>query len=202
MAWHIGPSLRELRANFAVLRRPATAREHALLPTYTAATNDQPDVPEYVREAGVADGIPVYFVVYPVFRHGASGAVVAYQMNVIADAGSSYIPSNYLIFPEVISSASTGLAQPQAYLSVVPDSVRSVRWHFTCGQHSTGGGCEIATPSVSVPVHDNLAVLPITTSNYPTVNHVTWYRTDGSTTTFKNQNAAVPFPGAPAWRAR
>jgi hypothetical protein len=202
IARHIGPSLRELEANFAVLRRPATAREHALLSTFTAATNDQPEVPEYVREAGLADGIPVYFVVYPIFRHGASGAVVGYEMAVSgAGAGSSYVPGNYLIFPNVFG----GFGHPQAYVSVVPDGVRSVRWHFTCSQHPAGSGCQLPYPKVvSVPVRDNLAVLPTTTGGdgaaYPTVNEVTWYRADGSATLFTNQNKAVPFPGAPQWR--
>lgn len=198
---HIGPTLRELQANFAALRRPATAREHALLPTYTAPTNDRPEVPEYVREAGVADGIPVYFVVYPIFGHGASGPVVGYEMSVMANSGFPYTPSNYLIFPAVLSgTAATGLAQPQAYLSVVPDGVRSVRWHFTCHSDLAGRPCELFAHSATVPVHHNLAVLPITTgSGYPVVNRVTWYRTDGSTATFTNQNKAVPFPGAPAW---
>jgi hypothetical protein len=202
VAWHVGPSLRELQANFAVLRRPATAREHAQLATFTGATNDQPDVPEYVRQAGVADGIPVYLVVYPVFKHGASGPVVAYEMAVAAaGAGSSYVPGNYLIFPTVFG----GFGRHQAYISVVPDGVRTVRWHFTCSPDPAGSGCQLpAAKAVSVPVRDNLAVLPITTGGagaaLPTVNEVIWDRANGSPTVFTNQNAAVPFRGAPAWR--
>lgn len=202
VAWHIGPTLRELQANFAALRRPATAREHALLPTFTAPTDGLPEVPEYVRQVGVADGIPVDFVVYPIFRHETSGPVVAYQMNVIAGSGFSYVPGAYLIFPSAVgASEPSGPWQPQAYVSVVPDGVRSVRWHFTCAQAPAGGDCELpATRVVSVPVHDNLAVLPITVTSsvLPTVNRVTWYREDGSTSLFTNQNSAIPFQGAPA----
>ncbi len=211
VARHIGPLLRELKANFAVLRRPATASEHALLPTFTARTNNQPEVPEYVRRAGVVEGIPVYFVVYPIFRHGASGPVVAYQMNVIANAGFAWGPGDYLIFPTVIgTSAQGGLWQPRAYLSVVPDGVRRVRWHFTCKQAPSGTGCEVSSATASAPVHGNLAVLPITTygtaaittygTAVPTVSEVTWYHSDGSRTVFRNQNSAVPFAGAPARR--
>lgn len=201
MAWHIGPSLRELQENFAALRRPATAKEHAMLATFTAATNDQPEVPEYVRQAGVVDRVPVYFVVFPIFRHGSSGAVVGYEMMVSAnDTGMNYVPGNYLIFPAVITgSDQSGSAQPQAYLSVVPDGVGRVRWHFTCSQHPASRECEIPEAAVTVPVHDNLAVLPVTTGDdYPTVNAATWYRRNGSHTTFINQDRAVPFLGAPA----
>ncbi len=172
-----------------------------MLATYTAATNDQPEVPEYVRQAGVANGIPVYFVVYPIFRHGASGPVVGYKMSVIADGGYSYGPADYLIFPAVVSdNGQNGLAQPVDYLSVVPDGVRRVRWHFICRQARADSGCGLPATTVSVPVHDNLAVLPITNAgDPPTVNRVTWYRAGGSGATFNDQNAAVPFPGAPAW---
>ena len=202
VAWHIGPSLRELQANFAILRRPATASEHAMLATFTAATNHQPEVPEYVRLAGVVDGVRVYFVVYPIFRHGSFGAVVGYQMMVAANGtGMGYAPGNYLIFPAVIASSDqSGFAQPQAYLSVVPDDVVRVRWRFTCRQKPAEGTCAVADRTVSVPVHGNLAVLPVTTAGaYATVKAATWYRRNGSQTTFTNQNRAVPFHGAPAW---
>ena len=173
-----------------------------MLATFTARTNDQPEVPEYVRQAGVVDGVRVYFVVFPIFRHGPFGAVVGYQMMVSAnDTGMDYVPGNYLIFPTVITgSDQPGFAQPQAYLSVVPDGVRRVRWHFTCSHDPAGSGCQVPDTTVSVPVRDNLAVLPITNAvGYPTVNAATWYRRDGSHTTFINQNRAVPFQGAPAW---
>ena len=119
-----------------------------MLATFTAATNDQPEVPEYVRQAGVADGVRVYFVVDPIFRHESYGAVVGYQMMVSADAGFNYIPGNYLIYPSVIGA----FGQPQAYLSVVPDGVRTVRWHFTCSPYPPSSGCQLpAEKVVSVP---------------------------------------------------
>jgi hypothetical protein len=175
-----------------------------MLATFTARTNDQSEVPEYVRQARVADGVRVYLVVDPIFRHESYGAVVGYQMMVSAnDAGFNYIPGNYLIFPSV----SGGFGQPQSYLSVVPDGVRIVRWHFTCSPYTASSGCQLpAEKVVSVPVRDNLAVLPTTNGGngtaYPNVNRVTWYRSNGSHTTFTNQNKAVPFPGAPARPAR
>jgi hypothetical protein len=42
-------------------------------------------------------------------------------------------------------------------------------------------------------VHGNLATLPITSNSslLPTVNRVTWYRTDGSQSTFTDPNEGV-----------
>ena len=196
---HIGPTLRELRANFAVLRRPATASEHAAVATFTAATSDQPEIPEYVRLADVINGMKVYFVVYPIFRHGARGAVVAHQMNLAGgDTGLAWGPGNYLIFPAALSGS-----DGSTYLSVVPDGVRSVTWRFACPPNSSSGPCQLPPEHVvHVPVHDNLAVWQTNThvswSPYGNVATVTWFGADGLTKVFTNANAAVPFPGAPA----
>ncbi len=176
-----------------------------MLATFTDPTGKQPDVPEYVRQAGVVDGVHVYFVIYPVFKHGASGPVVAYAMNVIADQGNAWTGGNYLIFPTVIGNGTQdGTSQPQAYLSVVPDGIRSVRWHFTCKQAPAGSTCQLpsTTASVTVPVHGNLAVLALTVygTALPTVSTVTWSHADGATTVFRNQDSAVPFAGAPRWQ--
>jgi hypothetical protein len=206
--WHIGPTLRQLRANFAVLRRPATASEQAAVAMFTAPTSAQPEVPVSVRLVGRVDGTRVYLIVNPIFRHGARGAVVAYKMTLAggtggAVAGFPYGPTNYLIFPVT----GGGVNDPAAYISVVPDGVRSVRWQFACisGSRVRSTGCQLPSQSpVDVPVHDNLAVLqtdyPLTENgqSYAGVTRVTWYGADGLSKVFTNQNPAVPFPGAPA----
>jgi hypothetical protein len=208
--WHIGPTLRELRANFAVLRRPATAGEHAAVAMFTGATSRKPEVPEEVRSLGRVEGHPVYLVVYPVFRHGAWGRVVAHELTVAGGnggglGGMAYIPGNYLIFPATDATPTS----PTAYVGLVPDGVRRVRWQFAClsGTHVSTSGCQLPSPRVAdLPVHDNLAVLQTAyTTNWTGGSHafagvtkVTWYGADGLTKTFTNQNAAVPFPGAPA----
>jgi hypothetical protein len=209
--WHIGPTLRELRANFAVLRRPATAAEHAAVAMFTAATNRQPEVPEEVRLAGRVEGVPMYFVIVPIFRHGAWGPVVAHEMEVDGGNGGGlggmpYIPSNYLIFPATDAAPNS----PTAYVGVVPDGVHSVRWQFACisGSQTRTSGCQLPSPRlVDVPVHNNLAVLQtsyqLTDSGraYAAVTRVTWYGADGLSKVFTNLNAAVPFPGAPVRRS-
>lgn len=217
--WHIGPTLRELRANFAVLRRPGTARDHAAVAMFTAPTSARPEVPEYVRFVERVEGQPVYFVVYPIFRHGARGAVVAHMMTVVGGndgglGGYAYRAGNYAIFPE--TDAAPG--KPTAYVGVVPDGVRSVRWRFACvrdlypspGEHASLSGCQLPSPRIAtVAVHHNLAVLQTTDTDpygagnfrqsYPAVTKVTWYGPAGMSKVFTNANSAVPIPGAPAW---
>jgi hypothetical protein len=206
--WHIGPTLRELRANFAVLRRPATAAEHAAVQMFMAPTNGQTQVPESVRLLGRVEGQPVYLVVYPIFRHGIWGPVVAHQMAVTGGNGGglssmSYIPGNYLIFPATDATPNG----PTAYVGVVPDGVRRVRWQFACisATRARPTSCQLPSPRVAdVPVHDNLAVLQTDQllngngESYAGVTRVTWYGADGLSKVFTNANAAVPFPGAPA----
>jgi hypothetical protein len=198
---HIGPTLRDLLSNFAVLRRPPTAAEHAAVRTFTVATNNKPEVPEYVRLVGVANGIRVYFLVYPIFHHGSTGAVVAHRMSIAADGGYAYAPGAYRIFPSIIGSFGRPTA---AYLGVVPDGVRAVRWRFACSAAFPGQGCRLPPERVAtVTVHDNLAVLPLPAlppgTAYAGATRVTWYRTNGSQTVFTNENSAVPFAGAPPW---
>jgi len=209
--WHIGPTLRELLANFAVLRRPATARERAAVAMFTAATSVQPEIPEYVRYVGRVEGQPVYLVIYPVFRHGARGAVVAHMMTVAGGGngglgGYNYRAGNYAIFPETDAAPN----KPTAYVGVVPDGVRRVRWQFACinGAHTSLRGCQLPSPRiVNLAVHNNLAVLrtrepygySVNVNPYPGVTRVTWYGPAGMSKVFTNANTAVPIPGAPTW---
>ena len=197
-----GPSLSALVAHFVVLRRPATAADRAARARFAVGVGSggQTEYPVFVRLAGDANGIPVYFAVYAQHRHGASGPVVGYSMT-IAEQGLNYTASNYLIFPSVVSAGAD--RRRSEYLSVVPDGVRAVRWHLACPGNARGCVLPGAQHTVSVPVRDNLAVLPVRTANpgtyYAGAVGVTWDRDDGTRTTFTNANAAVPFAGAPAW---
>jgi hypothetical protein len=196
------PSLRALMAHFAVLRRPSTAAERAAAPRFAVGvgTAGRTQYPTFVRLAGEANGIPVYFVIYANHRHGATGPVTGYSMQIIAGAGSPYAASNYTIFPNVETSDSGTRSE---YLSVVPDGVRTVRWRFACASNARGCVLPAARRTVSVPVRGNLAVFPVRAAKagrfYAGAVSVTWYRADGTETTYTDQNAAVPFPGAPAW---
>jgi hypothetical protein len=129
--------------------------------------------------------------------------VAPYSMQIESNEGIGYTAGNYAIFPTVVSSPSQ---EPRSeYLSVVPDGVRAVRWRFAC---PASAGCILppAGRTVSVAVRHNLAVWPLPGANpgtfYADAVSVTWYRDNGTQTTYTNQTAAVPFAGAPAWPSR
>jgi hypothetical protein len=197
------PSLSALMAHFAVLRRPPTAADRAAVRRFAVGVGTSPtrtQYPTFVRLAGEANGIPVYLVVYADHRYGATGPVTGYSMHIISGSGSPYAASSYMIFPNVESSDSGTRTE---YLSVVPDGVRMVRWRFACRSGPRGCVLPAGRHAVSVPVRDNLAVYPLARANpgayYAAAVRVTWYRPDGTQTSYTNQNSAVPFPGAPAW---
>lgn len=209
--WHVGPTLRELRSNFAVLRRPATAAEHAAVAAFGLVDGPRRRLvsPEYVRWLGRVDGAPAYLIVDPVFSHEGSGALVAHMMSLsIGDTRYEWGPENYLIFPTMVaqSGALGPSSGPSTYVSVVPDGVRRVKWRFACPPRSEGVSCRLPAQRVVVlPVHDNLVALPMDapTSWSPDGNvaTVTWYGADGLRKVFTNPDTARPFPGAPAHRA-
>lgn len=197
------PSLSALMAHFAMLRRAPTAADRAAVPRFTFAvgTPGRNEAPTLVRLAGAPNGIPVYFVIFANHRHGATGPVLSYSMNIISGSGNPYAASSYLIFPTVETSG-----KRSEYLSVVPDGVRSVRWRFACPSGATGCMLPGGRRTVSVPVRGNLAALGVARPNpgafYADALSVTWYRDDGTHTTYTNRNTAVPFAGAPAWPSR
>jgi len=200
------PSLSALMAHLAVLRRPATAADRAAVRRFgygVGAAPGRTQYPTLVRLAGDANGIPVYFVVDAARQHGASGPAVGYSMQVDANEGINYIAGNYVVFPTVVGSEVRG---PREYFSVVPDGVRTARWRFACPATATGCMLPPAGRTVSVPVRDNLAVWPVPSPNpgtyYADAVSVTWYRDDGTHTTYTNQYSAVPFAGAPALPSR
>lgn len=198
------PSLSALMAHFAVLRRSPTAADRPAVRRFGVGigTAGQTEQPTFVRLAGEANGIPVYFVVYADYRHGATGPVSGYSLQIISGGGASYAAGSYMIFPTVTTSDS---GTRSAYLSVVPDGVRMVRWRLACQSNVRGCVLPAGQHTLSAPVRDNLAVVPLRTPNpgtaYAGAVSVTWYRDDGTQATFTNENAAVPFAGAPAWPA-
>lgn len=209
--WKIGPTLRDLRANFAVLRGPATAVDRAAVATFRYGIGARARLvsPEEVRLLRHVDGARAYLIVDPLFRHRTTGRVVAHMMSLsIGDTGFAWGPENYLIFPTMVAqSGELGPSSgPSTYVSVVPDGVRRVKWRFACPSRASGAKCQLpAQRVVTLPVHDNLVSLqmdtPTSWSPNGNVATVTWYGADGLTKVFTDPNTAVPFPGAPAHRA-
>jgi hypothetical protein len=213
LKWKIGPTLHELRSNFAVLRRPATPAEHAAVATFRYGIGVGMQMrlvsPEEVRLLGSVDGARVYLIVNPLFRHRTSGPVAAHMMSLaVGNDGVAWGPEDYLIFPTMLGQ-SGNLApsgEPATLISVVPDGVHRVKWRFACGSDTSAAHCQLPPQRVVVlPVHDNLVSLqvdsPTSWSPNGNVSTVTWYGADGLTKVFTNPNTAVPFPGAPAHRA-
>jgi hypothetical protein len=211
--WKIGPTLSDLRANFATLRHPATAADRAAVATFRYAIGVGRQMrfvlPEEVRPLGRIDGAPVYLVVDPLFRHRTTGPVAAHMMSLaVGNDGVSWGPENYLIFPTMLGQSGdiAPSDEPATLISVVPDGVRRVKWRFACGSDTSAAHCQLPAQRVVVlPVHDNLVSLQVSapTSWSPDGNvaTVTWYGADGLTRVFTNARTAVPFPGAPATRA-
>ncbi|MDE3132182.1 MAG: hypothetical protein KGL16_13615, partial [Acidobacteriota bacterium] len=211
--WKVGPTLRDLRANFAVLRGPGTTADRTAVATFRYGVGVGAQMrrvsPEEVRLLGRVNDSRVYLIVDPLFRHRTTGRVVAHMMSLaIGDTGFAWGPENYLIFPTMVAqSGQLGPSSgPSAYVSVVPDGVRRVKWQFACPSGSAGAKCQLPPQRVVVlPVHDNLVSLQMNTptswSPSGNVARVTWYGADGLTKVFTDPNTAVPFPGAPAHRA-
>jgi hypothetical protein len=210
--WKVGPTLRDLRANFAVLRGPGTAADQAAVASFRYGIGVQAPPrlvsPEEVRLLGRVAGARVYLLVDPLFRHRTYGPVVAHMMSLsIGDTGFSWGPENYLIFPTVVSQSGEvgALDGPSTLVSVVPDGVRRVKWRFACPTGVDATKCQLPQQRVVVlPVHNNLVSLSVNTptswSPNGNVAKVTWYGADGMSKVFTNPNTAAPFPGAPAHR--
>jgi hypothetical protein len=211
--WRVGPTLSDLRANFAVLRRPATAADQSAVATFRYAIGVGRQMrmvsPEEVRPLGRVDGARAYLLVDPLFRHRTTGPVVAHMMSLaIGGTGFAWGPENYLIFPTMVAqSGELGPSSgPSTYVSVVPDGVQRVKWRFACPSGVSGAKCQLPAQRVVVlPVHNNLVSLQMNTptswSPSGNVATVTWYGADGLTKRFTNAQTSVPFPGAPAHRA-
>jgi hypothetical protein len=211
--WRVGPTLRELRANFAVLRGPGTAADQAAVATFRygigVGRQERLVSPEEVRLLGRIDGARVYLTVNPLFRHRTTGPVVAHMMWLaVGDTGVAWGPENYLIFPTMLGESGdlAPSGEPAVYISVVPDGVRRVKWRFACPTGVGATKCQLPPQRVVVlPVHDNLVSLnvnaPTSWSPNGNVATVTWYGADGLTKVFTNANTAVPFAGAPSRRA-
>ena len=211
--WRIGPTLRDLLANFAVLRGSGTAADQAAVANFRygigVGQRQRLVSPEEVRLVGRIDGAPVYLKVDPLFRHRTTGPVVAHMMSLgVGDIGVAWGPEDYLIFPTMLGRSGdlAPSGEPAVYIGVVPDGVRRVRWRFACPSGVSAAQCQLPPQRVVVlPVHNNLVSLqvnaPTSWSPYGNVATVTWYGVDGLTKVFTNARTAVPFPGAPVRRA-
>jgi hypothetical protein len=205
----VGPSLEQLLAHFAVLRRPQTPEDRSW--RGGDVRGRQPDVfltglTRLVQTVGdgdriflTVDGSPrsELMTVNLVDKEGNSdGALyasgVADYTIIPVSLGERPLPPAYVArhhgrLPAALRARQRSLAQfgPPLWTSVVPDGVASVRWIFAC-ERGTGFSCRgFGQPLVvNVPVHENVAAARIpATDSCANVGcraiSVTWYNAAG-----------------------
>jgi hypothetical protein len=166
------PTLSQLLANFAVLRRPQTAADRSWTPP--PPTRYARSLPSLTRLAGtLPDGTRIFLTVQ---RYTGPGWPSVYRVgsyeldiNIVAATGDNTYSTNfgpnvnYTVFP--LSSAPApilfrhGSAGPTApaWASIIPDGVSSVRWTFEC----QNAHCARRQLTVTVGVHENVAAASI-----------------------------------------
>ena len=179
------PTLAQLRANFAVLRRPQTAADRAQNPPCGCGAVDR----RLTRLARtLPDGSRVYLIVPRSLADAPIGSVPrsAMQVFVAEPNGNGH---SFAFGPNVgyahspIDLGGLGLRRPSnsRWVGIVPDGVASARW-TVCGS-SAGSRC--ARPrTYTVPVIDNIATQTIPSSGQCVgcrrVEQVDWLARDGT----------------------
>ena len=196
-----GPSLRQLLANFAILRRHQTAADRSWKPPCDCGTTVQ--VKTLTRLATtLPDGYRVFLDVKKATSTGSQFSPGSYLLglNLVSGSGDSAgetFGSNtqYSIYP-----VSTGrwrvpgrspLYAPhgtQAFASVVPDRVTAVRWtvNVRCPKLASSHGVHcprVGTQTFTVPVTNNIAarLLPGIDSDpfYADISKIVWLGRSG-----------------------
>jgi hypothetical protein len=159
------PTLAQLLANFAVLRRPQTAADRAWGQRAQAVNVRR--LTRLTRLAKQLDSGDRVFLTVDRFRKGPAGQRAgSYSLSVWIvspdgnASGTSFGPQvNYNVIP---LPARAGGARPEAYgfnswAGLVPDGVSRVSWRFTCRANPLTQ-CSGQSPfTATVPVVDNVA---------------------------------------------
>ena len=185
------PTLRQLLDNFAILRRPQSARDRSWQPNCDCAGSAR-QLNDLTRLAAtLPSGYRVFLDVEQLLVGGQLGmAAGSYVLNfTVVDphgptSGSSFGPNtNFSVFP--ISSG----GRDAVWTSVVPDGVGSVRWTFGCRGGSRCAG--IRSRTFTVPVVNNVAAREIAgadnCSGCASPQRVAWLSADG--------RSVASFPG-------
>ncbi len=212
-----GPSLQQLLANFAILRRHQTAADRSWKPPCDCGTTVQ--VRNLTRLATtLPDGYRVFLDVKRATSSGSQFSPGSYLLglnlvNRSGDSSSVEFGSNtqYSIYPIStgrMASRGSPLYAPhgnQAFASIVPDEVAAVRWtvNVRCPKLASSHGVHCQKPhsqTVTVPVMNNVAarILPGVDSDqfYANISKITWLGQDGRVITAFNgygNLAAPPF---------
>ncbi len=167
-AAHPVPTLPQLLANFAVLRRPQTAADRSWQPTCICGRGSR-ELPKLTRLAAtLSDGDRVFLTVAR-FRVGGqlnqAAGTYALSVGVVnrhGDAtGTNFGPNvDYTVFP--FSSPQPRHVQASApaltWVSIIPDGVTHLRWTFACDPALLPTRCTDRRPViVDLPVDNNVA---------------------------------------------
>jgi hypothetical protein len=212
-----GPTLQQLLANFAILRRHQTAADRSWKPPCDCGTTVQ--VRDLTRLAtSLPDGYRVFLDVKRATSSGSQFSPGSYLLglNLVSRSGNTSSvefgsDTQYSIYPIStgrMASRGSPLYAPhgnQALASIVPDGVAAVRWTITvrCPKLASSHGVHcptISSKTITVPVVNNIAArtLPGVDSDpfYANINNITWLGPDGRVITAFNgygNLAAPPF---------
>ncbi len=176
----------QLLENFAVLRRPQTARDR--WDPHCSCAGSARQLNGFTRLATtLPSGYRVYLDLEQFIAPGqlnmAAGSYVL-NLDVVDPHGSS---SSAAFGPNVgftVSPISSG-GNDSVWTSLVPDGVARVRWTFECraGRRTASGCSEIRPRTFTVPVVNNVAARQVANSgNCPSCaspQHITWYSAGG-----------------------
>ena len=206
------PTLSQLLANFAALRRPQTAADRSWQPPPSGRYARS--LPRLTRLAGtLPDGTRIFLTVQRYTGPGWPSVypVGSYELDVnIVPANGKYVDStnfgpnvNYTVFPLSSSppgAVRQGLAGSSAptWASIIPNGVSRVRWTFAC----TPAGCAQRRETVVVPVHENVAaaLIPATQPERGSSHTlrriwqpvtITWYGRGGRVVASYGQSATI-----------
>jgi hypothetical protein len=165
------PTLRQLIANFAILRRPQTAQDHSWQPQCDCAGSAR----QLTRLTRFATALPGGYRVYVDVEQLETGGQLdmsagSYVMNLdIVDphrnvTSTSFGPNTqYTVYPLVSGGPRRfSVGRSEVWASVVPDGVSTVSWTIGCRSGAGTRGCAgTRAHTFTVPVIDNVAARQI-----------------------------------------
>ncbi|MGH2914942.1 MAG: hypothetical protein ACRDMX_08135 [Solirubrobacteraceae bacterium] len=183
-----GPTLAQLKANFAVLRRPQTAADRSwrapktAMPGLTRLAQRLPASPNSAYPVRLF--IAVEHDRTPTHAEQSPGGYRLDLYTVAANGNVAHVPFapdvDSDVFPlDVLARYGGGW---MLWAGIVPDGVSRVRWRFGCSP-ATKGCLKPADWNVEIPVRGNTAAAAVPNTGSCDVcgqpQAVTWYRADG-----------------------
>lgn len=161
------PTLPQLLANVAVLRRPQTAADRSWPPACKCGSGSR-ELPKLTRLAAtLSDGDRVFLTVARLRVGGQlNQAAGTYALSVeVVDrhgdaTGTNFGPNvDYTVFPlSLLPRHGQASAPAPTWVSIIPDGVTHLRWTFACDPALLPTRCaDRRRVIVNLPVHNNVA---------------------------------------------